>query len=326
MSAELAVPGGPLPAEDVARQVAQLRAAREWVRTCSEPEALDAKHKADMVQDWVRAYKAATAIALEACKLQATALRRLGQLNPQLIRGNEQRHAAEWLGGMAEDAFEAMVSSMTEPRSAVSFYREHARREWLGAARRWGEQAARGGQGASEREEAPEIHFHGLALAVQEVLHAAMSGGATTVHDLGEELARHLEITLDHNTSPENVAMREGIEAVIREALRGEQPGSADRARPLIRQGSGHWERAPGLDHLAGPEGSWRRIPWQAAHLSHLQFMAAYRQQQAKDLQASADELSGLAAALERTASTRPGETRITELWKTYQEQAGGVA
>lgn len=60
MSAKLAVPdGGPLTAGDAARITAQLREVREYVRTCSLAEAMDARNKAEITREWARTYRAA---------------------------------------------------------------------------------------------------------------------------------------------------------------------------------------------------------------------------------------------------------------------------
>ena len=315
MSTDLAVPeNGPLSAAEAARQVDQLRKAREFVRLCTADEALDAFNQAQLVREWTRLYKAATGVALEACRLQAAALRRLGQLAPGKTRKGQERNTAEWLATLTDEAFERLIGKMTDPVGPLTLYRAHLARGRIDTNRYEGEQGARGNEVYIFDEPVEE----NLGIAAYEVLHAAMAGGATTVNDLTVELARRLEINLE-SMDPESSAMREGIEAVIREALRNESVHGGE----LVRRTT----RGPVEQHLAGHEGhpkwitwrdasgTWRRIPWQAAHLAHLRFMADFRQKQADDTQKSADELKALADLLEQAAERLPGMTSLPDLW-----------
>ena len=140
------------------------------------------------------------------------------------------------------------------------------------------------------------------------------SGSATSAHDLAENLASRLDIEIEDGTDA-GAAMREGIETVIREALRNEDPDG----RPA---------RAPVLGHLAAnSHGYWRRIPGVRRTWRTWRFMADYRQRQAGELQAAADELSDLAHCLEKIAADQlPGETRLTALWEPWVEKHGRMA
>jgi hypothetical protein len=51
--------------------------------------------------------------------------------------------------------------------------------------------------------------------------------------------------------------------------------------------------------------------------------MADFRQQQATELQVAADELSALAATLERVAAEHPGEARLPVLWSLHKADSG---
>jgi hypothetical protein len=62
-----------------------------------------------------------------------------------------------------------------------------------------------------------ESEYESVGRAALAVLHAAMSGGGTTVNELTNDLADYFYIDL---RSRDERIMREGLEAVIREALR----------------------------------------------------------------------------------------------------------
>ena len=94
---ELAIPVTALSAEDAAgwppgcARVRDTCAPARWLRPWTP-------NRAEIVREWARAYRAATVVALEACRLQATALRRLGQLNPELARKGQERNCRRVAG------------------------------------------------------------------------------------------------------------------------------------------------------------------------------------------------------------------------------------
>lgn len=296
MSRELALPDdGPLNGPDVARTLANLRAAREYVRDCNEDEALKAKRDADALRHWARINKAAGEIATEACRLQAVAMRRLAQLGSPHIAG-PGRAAAEWLGSFSDADFAAFIAGMRGARSPVTLYNDHRKREADEAARRRGCEIAEGG---GERAE-----FESITRAASALLHAAMENGATTVNELTEELARHLDVSLD-DRGYDGWAMREGIEAVVREALRSEDVSS-----------EAHPDWVTWKDREAG----WLRIPWPAATLDQLRWMAEFRQEQARELQEAADTLAVLVRDLDAIRADNRHLTRLNDLWAALQD------
>ena len=295
MSRELALPDdGSLSGPDVARTLARLRAARQYVRDCGEGEALKAKRDAETVRHWARINKAAAEISLEACRLQATAMRRLAQLKSAHIAG-PGRAAAEWLGSMSEQEFAVLISDMRGAVSPVTLYNEHCKREAAAAAYRRGQEIA---EGDGERAE-----FESLTRAASTVLAAAMERGATTVGELSDELARHLDCNInDHGYG--SWAMREGIEAVVREALCSEDVS-----------GEAHPDFVTWKDREAG----WLRIPWPAATLDQLRWMAEFRQEQARELQEAADTLAILVRDLDAIRADNRHLTRLNDLWAALQ-------
>lgn len=271
-----------------------MRAAREHARGCTEDEALKAKKDAQVAWEWVKIHDAAAEIAIEACKLQATAVRRLAQLGSRHI-GGQGRAAAEWLGSMSAEAFTALMDGMRHAMAPVTLYNEHRKRAAEEAAFRRGREIA---EGDGER-----AGFESLTRAASTLLHAAMEGGATTVNELTEELAHHLDCNInDHGEG--SWAMREGIEAVIREALRSENISS---------------EAHPDFVTWKDREAGWLRIPWPAATLDQLRWMAEFRQEQARELQEAADTLAILVRDLDAIKADNAHLSRLNDLWAALQ-------
>jgi hypothetical protein len=296
MSRELALPDdGPLGAADAARTLAQLRAAREYVRSCPEGEALKAKRDAETLRHWARINKVASNIAIEACKLQATALRRLAQLGSAHIAG-PSRVAAVWLGSLTDAEFDTVLSGMRYAKSPITLHKDWRRQEEEAAAYRRGREIAEGYGGGRRQHES-------LARAATDLLHAAMGDGATTVNELTEELAAALFCEISEPTE-RAYALRAGIESVVREALRSEDVS-----------GESHPDFVTWKDREAG----WLRIPWPAATLDQLRWMAEFRQEQARELQEAADTLAILVRDLDAIRADNPRMTRLNELWAALQ-------
>jgi hypothetical protein len=297
MSRELAVPeDGVLGDPDVARTLAKLRAARAYVRDCPEDEALKARRDAETVRHWARINKASGEIALEACRLQATAMRRLAQLGSAHIAG-KGRSASEWLGSLSDKAFAELMDGMRYAKSPASLYAEHCKKEDADADYRRGQEIAEGRGWRAE--------FESLTRAASTVLHAAMEEGATTVGELTEELARHLDVSLDDHGHG-GWAMREGIESVIRGALSSENIS-----------GEAHPDFVTWKDREAG----WLRIPWPAATLDQLRWMAEFREEQARELAEAAETLRILVRDLDAIRADNPRMTRLNDLWVALQDE-----
>lgn len=296
---DIAVPGDDaLDAAEAARQLDRLRRAREWVRGCAEAEALGAKQDAEMIKAWVRVHKAATAIAIEACKLEATALRRLCQLKSDAIKG-QQRTAGDWLAAMTDAEFEELLAQMKWARSPISLFREDQETARKNAVFERGRDIGRGDGDYSPVD--PEA----VSKAANELLHSALSRGAVSVNELCDELLRWLDLDC---RGEDGYLVRTGIDSIVREALRSES-----------FEDEGHPDFVTWKDEEAG----WLRIPWTAATLPQLQWMAEYRQQQVRELRSVADDLSSLAATLTRIASEHPDSRRLSELWKLLRSESG---
>ena len=294
MSRELAIPG----AEDITgaqgqRLMEQMRAAREYVRGCTEDEAVKARKDAKVAWEWAKIHDAAAEIAIEACKLQITAVRRLAQLSSRHIFG-PGRAAAEWFGSMSDQTFATLLSSMRHARSPVALYNDHHKRK---AEREAWERGRAIGEGGGE----PHA-YESVSDAASQILFAAMAGGATTVGELTEELGNNLGYSREEYKYHREI--REGIESVIREALRTERIS-----------GEAHPDFVTWKDREAG----WLRIPWPAATLDQLRWMAEFREEQARELAEAAETLRILVRDLDSIRAGNRRLTRLNDLWAALQ-------
>lgn len=297
MSGELAVPGDGMLTDAMAQRfIAQMRAARQWIWGADADEALKAKRDAEMVRQWAKINKASAEIAMEACKLQAHALRRLGALGAAGMAplNNSEKSVAAWFAEMDDAEFGALMNGMRHAKSPHTL-----RNEWLREQRdhelyERGRAIAEGGSPADQES---------VAQASRVVLHAAMGRGATTVNELCKELAEWLDLDFDRR---DDRLMREGVEAVVREALRCEDVS-----------GESHPDFVTWKDREAG----WLRIPWPAATLDQLRWMAEFRQEQARELQEAADTLGILVRDLEATRKANPHLSRLNDLWAALQAE-----
>jgi hypothetical protein len=297
-SADLAVIGAsPLSDAETERQIRELRKARDYVRRCPESEALKAKQDSALVREWVKIHKASSKIAVEACKLQATAVRRLCQLGSHAVTGRE-REAGDWLASLSDGDFDELIAGMRYARSPVTMYSDYCR------IKRQDDKIARGRDLAGGEGEGARYDYESVSKAASELLHSSLASGATTVWELSEQLLRAMDFNWRER---DDYLLREGAEEVIREALRHD-----------TWDGGGHPEFITWNEKEVG----WLRIPWPAATLDQIRWMADFRQQQAKDLQAAANDLSELADALEQVSRAHPDLRRLPELWHVLKADA----
>lgn len=290
-SSDLAVIGdSPLSAAETDRQIRELRKARDYVRRCPEAGALKAKKDSALVREWVKIHKASSKIAVEACKLQATAVRRLCQLGSHAVTGKE-REAGNWLASLSDADFDELIAGMRYARSPVTMYSDYCR------TKQRDDTIARGRVLADGNGEGADYDYESISKAASEILHSSLAGGATSVWELSEQLLRALDFNWRER---DDYLLREGAEEVIREALRHD-----------TWDGGHHPEFITWNEKEVG----WLRIPWPAATLDQLRWMAEFRHQQAKDLQAAANDLSDLVDALERVSLSHPTLRRLPELW-----------
>ncbi len=193
---------------------------------------------------------------------------------------------------MPDQEFSKLLSGMRYAKSPATLYSDHRKQEERDWAFDRGREIAEG-QG--------EPHdYDSVCNAASNVLHAAMAGGGTTVAEMADQLAE----VLGYDSGGRHYAVREGIEAVIRESLRSERIS-----------GESHPDFVTWKDREAG----WLRIPWPAATLDQLRWMAEFRQEQARELQEAADTLAILVRDLDAIRADNRHLTRLNDLWAALQ-------
>ena len=209
-------------------------------------------------------------------------MRRLCELDSALIKGQE-RTAGEWLARMSDAAFNQMLAEMKYARSPVSLYNDFVRSRRDDMTRGRGERIAEGhGQPAD---------YQSVVEAANLLVHTAAASGATSVSELAKALRD--ELHMDSRGFIEDELLQSGIESVIREALSSES----------FDDGVGHPDFVTWKDKDAG----WLRIPWAAAVLDQLRWMAEYRAEQARELMAAAAELLYSRGPAGRGRASAPG-------------------
>jgi hypothetical protein len=300
MTALVVPDDGPLSDADVDEMVGKLRQAAEWVCTANAPEATDTMQKARLVREWVKISNAAKQIGIEAVRLHFTALRRLAQLNAcDQIASPQERSAARWLADMTDSDFATLLDEkVTDKSSPTAIYREMRAGQQTEIKVSYGRELARGSGVDYSRAE--------LAYAASQVLNSAMASGQTTVSKLTENLVQNLELAGDSGVA--DSAIREGVENIVREAIRIESRTTDGRVSVIV---------------FKTKEG-WLRIPWNAATLEQLKWMADFRMRQAQELTQAAEELASLTATMEKVHAENPTWTTLKDLWAIHTRNQSG--
>jgi hypothetical protein len=260
MSAELAVPadGGHL---DGSLLIGQMRAVRESMGTAPLADAGAAREKAELVRTWAKIKKTAADVALEAARLECTALRRMAQLGWHPYEGHERR-AATWYAEMTDQDFSDFIRELRAVSSPTAYYQAARRKRTL----------ARLSSGGTRFRKAAAKIVHG-------------TDGPVTMAAMVTGLASELDIDADLlKGGPVPAGLRATIAGVIR-GDRDDQIGLCP-AMVTIRDAEGSWL------HIRCGEatlGQYREM------ITHRQRQAAEVQQALEDLIELADRLARLA-------------------------------
>lgn len=280
-----------LSAAQAAQQIDMLRRAQDYVRVCDVlDELVDAHNRAEMVKKWVRLHNAAQAIELEACKLDWLALRKLAAIDPMAIKSTKLRSGARWLAKMAQAEFDERLRRMEYPMSPWQAERDEAERRWSNGLR---------AIGRGDDFDPPDYDLREVAAAAAVLLAAAQAEGMASTTALREALKDALP------NDRENDLVNEGIDQVIRQAFRSQS----------LPDGYPAW--VTWYSESAG----WVHVPFDAATLEQLAWMADYRRKQAADLAASARHIEGLVRIL-RACSARLGGVQRLATLRQVREQA----
>lgn len=256
----------------------------------SAEDIADARRQAEQLRKIAKIAANAGEVARAALRIEFTALRKLVLMDALKLIPAGTRTSATWLASLPQDEFDDLLVSMSSGDSPVSMYRRVLAREAEARSRQRGREI---GQGRGDQGE-----YKSPAEAAYDLLHSAAAGGATTVEALANRLRQ--EFGIRDGEYQEDQLLREGVECVVREALRDEAV-----------KGGEHPDWLTWRDKELG----WMRIPWAAGSLSQLRWMTEFRSQQAKEVQAAADELGALAELLAAVQLRNPQMERLADLW-----------
>jgi hypothetical protein len=276
-------------------QIRALKTIRDIVAVTDDPkEAASNAQKARLVREWVKIQKLARELAVEATRLEMTALRRLAQLDALTSLSPAHKSAAKGFAAMTDVAFEATLQVAGDSSSAIAVWRhvQHDGEVAEGVVR--GRQIAQG-----DRHDPISVDSDELSEAASTVLAAALAADRNvSVTEAALALAEALGMADDFHNS---AAVRSGLREAIRSALHNDTE--------MV-------EGAPNFVTYKNEEAGWVHVPFNIATIEQVKAWAAFRQAQAQDHVAAAAEAMALAHKLETAQKANPGITSARKLWK----------
>lgn len=262
-------------------------------------EILDTIKRAKLGREWVKISKAAKELAVEATRLEATALRRLGQLEFFTGLPINQKPVAQWFASQTEEEFKAVLAEADKSSSAVGLWRRWQRQSVIDEAFR------RGGRIATGEDFNPEkVTKENLAQSAKTVLDVALSNDETiSVSSAAFHLAEQLGLEIDYF---EDAAIRSGLAFAIRQAFREHLPVGDD-------------EHYPGWITYYQKDLGFVRIPWNIATVEQVLAWAAFREEQANMYIEAAAKASEVGEEVRVAAKKYPRVKKVVDLLKAEE-------
>ena len=271
-------PRGLMASDDLRQQIVAVQRLREAVRMSPLAEAVDIAERARMAARWAKVAKSANELAVEAVKLECQALRRVGQLDSSVFKG-ERKNVAEAFAKMTDEEFAVQVlvravSGCVSAAAVLRTIRAEDRHE-RDVAEFWSNPT-------SHRLSYREVHDAATTLLVG-------LDTETSTSEIVAELAESLG--LDDLSG----ALNAGLRAIVNHAI-----ANVDSEWRSLRE-----IQLPEFATIRSdvyPEFKWRRVPMSLATLPQLRAMAADRRRQAEELAARADALDAAVTQLDELA------------------------
>ncbi len=283
-------------------QLRALRAIREIVRITDDPnEATTTAQRARLIREWVKISKAANEIAIEATRLEMTALRRLAQLNAFDGMSSASKAAARGFAGLSDEDFATLIEKAGESSTAIAVWRSTQREEQEAAGYERGQRMARGeGHVPSHSVDTDE-----MADAASKVLAASLDADRNlSVTEAALRLSELLDISDEFHAS---AAVRNGLRNAIRSALHNDLETE---------------DGVPNFVTYRTTEAGWVHVPFNVASVEQVESWALFRQSQANDYVAAAAEAISISDKLKKAQAEHPKETSAKKLWKLAQKEA----
>lgn len=296
--------------EDVAQARASLARMKSWIDAAETAEEIGAATDAlREAREWMRIKKVSTDLRTEAARIEAIALRRLGQMGCPTRLPSGYKAAALGFAQLSDDEFARLLkrgAELTNPVTIWGIIRNELAAEHR---RKVGYNFAQGIDRAGPYAGAPKfVDSRDVATAVRTLLaSAAEQGDRFTVAELTDTLVNWVSENADVDPDVGSVTpfiddpdFRQGMAEVVRHALRSET-ATADPRMPAF------------VTYYDGNEG-WVRIPWDSATIHDLEAMAQHRRHQARDAAAAAEKYEDLAVELRALSNSNGHEERLTAL------------
>jgi hypothetical protein len=275
-----------------------LRKMQQAVADASPADAADMAERARMASKVLAAMKAAGEIRREAFRLEAMAMRRLGQLQSSHLAGPQYATACDWFAALSQDDFDSLISDSTSS-SPLGIYRKHLKLEYDDVLRRRGIGI---GNGTVVESIDHPMAVRDLAEAAGALLTDYTNRRTTfSVSEVAEELADELGM------SRYDAVVREGLREVVRQAINIDSQNVEERwecdGTPLPRFVTYHEDC-----------GGWVRVPIATASAAQLRCMVELREAQALDLLRAAEKLRAVLTRIEEIGADHPGLTGVLDI------------
>lgn len=264
-----------------------------------------------------RVRKAAHAMNVQACRLEAAHARRAAQIGMlDVLEKKSYQQAAKKLAAMSTTEFAAYLDWIDQDGSVSALYGrylfamgEKARVRDIALGRV--PSLPRNERGETSAEAigwwVDRAHYPATAIeSLDDVKEAAATlistltgtGEPFTTAEAAAKLARILDVDVD------DAVTRTGLHVMVREALAVETRAG----EPVVLPG-GEWVTIPHVVTIVDTDGEWLRIPWASAGMEQLTAMAFHRRRQAEDMADAAKALEALADAL--AGESRGGDDNL---------------
>lgn len=267
---------------DIELTAENLERLADWVANFASAEEL--AWNADQFKDLrnlLKVRKAASALRIEAVRLESVALRRIGLANLENKLPAHERRVARWFAEMTGDDFDKLLNDCENEVSPLSFMRECENEQRY---------VSRHIAGYGDFDPNAEIEPMDILREAHNILSSLDSFDSFTVEQAANSLLDRLKDVWGDELPREFAATP--LREVVRTVLRLPGPGEG-----TFEIGDVYFSLPTHVTWF--DSGVWRRIPWQRASVAHLQTMVENRELQADQLVRKAAEMRQLLTVIE---------------------------
>lgn len=258
------------------------------IATASVEDAKTAHDRMTMAREWAKLQQDAADLAERLTWLEAVILRRIGQLDPNVLRA-ARRAAAQHFAQLDDAALSSLISDYPA-RTAVAVYNLWARAQGIRRQRRRGQDFALGHRDshvdddddiADSLKYAVEYRITSVRQAAAVIVEDLVGRRVCTVSEVVEQFIEE-EAVFDHRTSElDKSAFRKGLASAVREALAAAPVSATEKS----------WEIPAYITTHDVESDLWLRVPSEYATVGDAQNMMALRTGQVESAARSLENL-----------------------------------